>query len=67
MKLWYRCEMCSPNQSKEFDIEATNPSYYAVLSLVELHHKQTSPKCPAAAPAGTVSCVEVLLLVRMVQ
>jgi hypothetical protein len=67
MKLWYRCEMCSPNQSKEFDIEATNPSYYAVLSLVELHHKQTSPKCPAAASGGTeVSCVEVLF-VRMVQ
>lgn len=65
MKIWYRCEMCSPDQSKEFDIEQTNPSYYAVLSLVELHHKQTSPKCPAA-PGGTVSCVEVMF-VRMVQ
>jgi len=66
MKLWYRCAMCSPDQSRDFDIPAQNIDVYQAYRLVEEHHRCTSPNCPVAANTlkyGTT--VEFLL--RLVQ
>ncbi len=65
MKLWYRCQMCSPDQSVCFDIPWKNPPFLVVLNLVENHHKRTSPECQASN-AG-LNSVAIELLVRMVQ
>jgi hypothetical protein len=62
MTLWYRCEMCSPNQSRSFDVEQENPSLNEAMQLVEDHHKKTSSKCPA-----TKGCSSIEILIRMVQ
>lgn len=67
MKLWYRCDMCSPDQSKSFDIPQEDPSLAEALELVRPHHKQNSPRCPAARAPGSMHALEEILLVRMVQ
>jgi hypothetical protein len=63
MKLWYRCEMCSPNQSRCFDVEGEDMSFTMAQLLVEGDHAIVSPNCPATKDPNSV----VQLLVRIVQ
>lgn len=62
MKLWYRCEMCSPNQSRDFDVGQTD-SLTKAMQLVEEDHRVRFPSCPAAKTQNAV----VELLIRLVQ
>lgn len=68
MKLWYRCALCSPDQSKDFDIEDQDPPVSKAYQLVYDHHKKNSPHCPASRTSRASSQVAVeVILVRMVQ
>jgi len=64
MTLWYRCEMCSPNQSKSFEVEDLDPPLSRALEMVAEEHKRVSPKCPASIDPH--SMIEILLI-RLVQ
>lgn len=64
MKLWYRCEMCSPGQSRCFNVLPDDPPLSVASYLVEQEHARVSPSCPATCDSRSV--VEILL-VRMVQ
>lgn len=61
-KLWYRCDMCSPNQSHDFNVAIENPSLNDALRLVAEHHDRTYPQCPAAKNRNAT----VEILVRLV-
>lgn len=62
--LWYRCGMCSPDQSRSFDVEPNDPPLSVAYFLAAKEHARVSPDCPAARNPGAV--VEVML-VRIVQ
>lgn len=64
MTLWYRCEMCSPDQSRSFDITQDDPPLSSAFALVAHHHRVYYPNCPAAKDS---SATEEILLVRIVQ
>jgi len=65
-KLWYRCEMCSPRQSKDFECDVDNLTVDLAYLLVKEEHDRISPKCPATGLVGPNS-VAVEFLVRMIQ
>jgi hypothetical protein len=64
MMIFYRCAMCSPNQSRSVHVLPEDPPLSVACYLVEMHHKQVSPDCPASKDPKTA--VDILL-VRMVQ
>ncbi len=64
MTLWYRCQMCSLNQSRDFDVPLNDPPLSVALRLVNQEHARVSPNCPVTLEPW--SAVEILL-VRLVQ
>lgn len=66
-RLWYRCAMCSPGQSIDFEVEGDMPVSEA-YRLVFDHHALNSPDCKISAAGETLGrWVTVDFLIRMIQ
>ncbi len=65
-KLWYRCQMCSPDRSIDFDVDTVDIPLNNAYQLVFDHHKLNSPTCPCSSPRIGQTAVEILLI-RMIQ
>lgn len=70
-RLWYRCAACSPDQSRDFEIEG-DPPVSEVYDLVYQHHLKASPDCQlscgaTAATARQSAWASVEFLIRHVQ
>lgn len=46
MKLFYRCQLCCPEQSRDVDVADADPRLSDAALAIAAHHSETSPDCP---------------------
>lgn len=63
-KVFWRCEFCSPNQSRMAEVDGEDAPASACYQAVLETHREMSPTCIASPLTGYVS---VDFLVRLVQ
>jgi len=62
---WYRCDLCSPNQSQRFEyIEGSDMMLSDAYNVVYRQHLADFPECPSAKGHEHIS---VEFLIRRVQ
>lgn len=67
MRVWWRCEFCTPKQSDIADVDGEDPPASACYRAVIEAHNERSPDCPNTHNGRFTNAVAVDFLVRLVQ